>query len=113
MSDRVYSKEAFLEQTAGSLDIASQVVDIYLRDYEKELSAFQTCIAQNDLEALRRLSHKSKSGFLIMGSSQLHQLALNMEQLAKVGDQKAKELFPEFELLSKQLALELKHDFNR
>lgn len=113
MSDRIYSKEAFLEQTAGSMDIAVQVVDIYLRDYEKELASFKQAVEQNDLEGIRRLAHKSKSGFLIIGSSTLHQKALNMEQLAKAGDASAKELYAEFETLSIQLANELKADFNR
>lgn len=113
MSNQIYSREAFLEQTAGSLDIASQVVDIYLRDYEKELEGFRLAIEHNDLDTLRRLAHKSKSGFLIMGSTVLHQMAFNMEQLAKVGDEKAKDFFSEFDQLSRQLATELKADFNR
>ncbi len=113
MSNRIYNKDAFLEQTAGSLDIAGQVVDIYLRDYNKELEAFRQAIEQDDLDALRRLAHKSKSGFLIMGCSLLHQMALNMEQLAKLGNPSAKASFQEFDRLSRQLAEELKSDFNR
>lgn len=111
MKDPIYSKEMFLQQTAGSLDIATQVADIYLKGYEQEIEDIKKAVREKDLEQVRRLAHKGKSGFLIMGSDPLFQIALNMEQLAKSNDPAALDYLEEYEEKARELAEAIKRDF--
>lgn len=81
-----FDREEFVRQAADNEDIARQVAQLYHRDVAQELAAMEDAFASNNMEAVRRLAHKSKSGFIIMGARELYQLALNIEARSKNGE---------------------------
>lgn len=78
-----FNREDFITQTAGSEDIAKQVAELYHRDIANDLASIDAAFSANDFEQVRRLAHKSKSGFIIMGARDLYDLALRLETRAK------------------------------
>lgn len=81
-----FDREEFIRQAAENEDVARQVAQLYHRDIDKELNAMDIAFRAQDMEALRRLAHKSKSGFIIMGANTLFQLAVGIEVRCKNGE---------------------------
>jgi HPt (histidine-containing phosphotransfer) domain-containing protein len=81
-----FDRDEFVRQAADNEDIARQVAQLYHRDIAQDLSAMEEAFAARNMEAVRRLAHKSKSGFIIMGARELYQLALNIESRCKNGE---------------------------
>lgn len=81
-----FNREEFVRQAADNEDVARQVAQLYHRDIAQDLSLMDAAFADQNMEALRRLAHKSKSGFIIMGASELYQLALSIESRCKNGE---------------------------
>ncbi|MHB1277036.1 MAG: Hpt domain-containing protein [Bacteroidia bacterium] len=86
-----FNREEFIRQAADNEDVARQVAQLYHRDIANDLSAMEAAFADQNIEAMRRLAHKSKSGFIIMGASDLYQLALRIEARCKNGETDLKE----------------------
>lgn len=106
-----FDREDFINQAAGSEDIAKQVVELYHRDVAKDLLEIETAFEAGNLEAIRRLAHKSKSGFIIMGATPLHKLALQLETKAKHGDSDLKADLATFRVQCEGLEKELCSEF--
>jgi len=106
-----FDRKNFIEQAAGSEDIAKQVVELYHRDLVKDLSEIEAAFEAGNLEAVRRLAHKSKSGFIIMGATPLHKLALLIETKAKQGDSNLKADLATFRIQCEGLDQELCTEF--
>jgi len=107
-----FSREDFIKQAAGSEDIAKQVVQLYHRDLAKDLQEIEAAFEAKNLEAVRRLAHKSKSGFIIMGATPLHKLAFHIETKAKNGDSDLKEDLAHFRTQCEGLEKELCKEFD-
>lgn len=81
-----FDREEFVRQAADNEDVARQVAQLYHRDIAQDLTAMEAAFAEQNMEVVRRLAHKSKSGFIIMGASELYQLALSIEARCKNGE---------------------------
>lgn len=81
-----FNREDFIAQAAGSEDVAKQVAELYHRDVAQDLAAIDGAFASGNFEQVRRLAHKSKSGFIIMGAQELYEIALRLETRAKQGE---------------------------
>ena len=110
MSERkLFSFDKILENTGGDSEIANQVIDLQLSLYEDEMSKLKTAVEQSHFEEVRKLAHKSKSGFMILGADQAYQLAVELEDGAKSQDQVGmQESFLKFEALSQLLMEQLR-----
>lgn len=106
-----FDREEFIRQTAGNEDIAREVAVLYRRDIQKELNLMDEAHGRSDMEAVRRLAHKSKSGFIIMGANSLYEKALYIEKRAKEGAQDLKAELTDFRHCCEELDKELLHSF--
>lgn len=86
MNYTYFNREEFIRQTADNEDVARQVAELYHRDLDQELSAMDQAFSSGNMEAVRRLAHKAKSGFIIMGATDLYNLAVNLETRCKNGE---------------------------
>lgn len=106
-----FNREEFIRQAADNEDVARQVAQLYHRDIAQELSAIEVAFANQNMEAVRRLAHKSKSGFIIMGASELYQLALGIEAKCKNGETDLREDLVKFRQMCEGLDEEVVEAF--
>jgi|GEM_PF-2212136 len=81
-----FIREDFIQQAAGSEAIAKEIVGLFHRDMAKDLMEIEAAFSSENYETVRRLAHKAKSGFIIMGANSLFELARQIETRAKQGE---------------------------
>lgn len=106
-----FDREEFIRQAAESENVAFQVAELYHRDIANDLSAIDAAFAANNIEAVRRLAHKSKSGFIIMGARSLYDLSLRIEQRCKNGETDLKDDLVLFRQMCEGLEKEIIESF--
>lgn len=80
-----------METTKVKVEIDADLQDLvpqFVENRKKDLESFGLLIQQNDLVGIGQLAHKVKGAAAGYGFAQLSQLAADMENAAKAGDQK-------------------------
>ncbi len=111
MSYKHFDMEEFLRQTSGSEAIAREVAILFCRDYPVEIAEMESALEAGDFETVRRLSHKSKSGFLIIGAQELYDVAMYIEKNIKAGNLDVADKLRQYRVLGDALLAELKEAF--
>jgi HPt (histidine-containing phosphotransfer) domain-containing protein len=109
--EKLFDHDKFIQQTAGDRNIAVQVFFLYRDSIEADLDQMERAAEQLDFAALCRLAHKSKSGFIIMGSDTLFALSRELETLSREKNPDALKLIPEYRSLSLLLLEQLREEF--
>jgi HPt (histidine-containing phosphotransfer) domain-containing protein len=73
--------EELKEATGG--DFIDELVDTYLEDAPRQLSALHAALQTQDAEAFRRAAHSLKSNSATFGAGRLSEMAKELELLAK------------------------------
>ncbi len=102
-NSQLYDYETILENTGGDSDVVRQVVAMHLEISTVDLESLKRAIETLDFEQARKMAHRSKSGYMILGADSLYQLASKLETLAKNESEEIQQLFPEFEALNRVL----------
>ena len=76
---------ALVEMTGGELDFVDELVDTYLEDGERQVTALQVATGAGDIEALVRPAHSLKSSSLNVGALGLGELSRQLEEAARSG----------------------------
>jgi len=105
---KLYDFDKILINTGGDRATAFQVIKLQLELANEDIQKLQMAIKQPHFEEIRKLAHKSKSGFMIMGADALYELAAHIETAAKEENREIlNRLFVQFQSLNNQLTEEL------
>ncbi len=77
------NKQTIIDLTKGDKVRISKMVLMFVEQHEEEMEQLKLCVANNDLEALRRLAHSFKSKYMYLGMPTISALALKLEMLGK------------------------------
>lgn len=111
MAERLYDRATFIEMSAGSEAVAKQVAELYHRDIIKDLDEIDSSFAGKDLDTIRRLSHRIRSSFAIMGAERLKELSANIEKRSQQGEINIGDMIKELRTLALRLDEEITRDF--
>ncbi len=76
---------AALKELAGD-DLLNDLIDAFLEDAPRMITAMQAGVAAPDIDAVRRNAHSMKSNAEIFGATDLAVLAREVESRARAGD---------------------------
>lgn len=111
MQEKLYDISVFIEMSAGSEEVAKQVAELYHRDILKDMDDIDAAFSAGDLDTVRRLTHRIRSSFAIMGAEKLKQLSATLETLSQKGEKDLGAMIQELRSLSLRLDEELVRDF--
>lgn len=83
MEEKHYSLQKFREQTMDDPDLMCSIAALFSKNIGNETGQMADALQKEEYELLRRLAHKAKSGFIVMGAETLHAKALEIENEAK------------------------------
>lgn len=106
-----YDPKVFIEMAAGSDEVAKKIAIMYHEDIQADLDAIDSAFLEGNLDEVRRLTHKSRSAYGIMGAKAISELAAIIETQSALGNDKISEEIRLLRALSLQLDHELVRDF--
>jgi two-component system sensor histidine kinase/response regulator len=84
--DDRFDQLALLEYTGHDIELARELVEIFLTDYEKWVSQMRAAIVASDAAELQRLAHMTKGAVTHYGAQTATDLALILEHMGREGD---------------------------
>lgn len=82
----VLAIEETLERMSGDSELLVNLFALYQTDAPKKLDALQQLARVRDMSQVARLAHSLKGASATVGASRMCQLAMDLEQIAKNGD---------------------------
>jgi signal transduction histidine kinase/HPt (histidine-containing phosphotransfer) domain-containing protein len=79
-SEKVVDEDTLLERCGGDPDLAREIIQMYLEEYPKLLSAIRAAIASGDAALLHRTAHTLKGAAGNFGAASVVAAALRLEQ---------------------------------
>jgi CheY-like chemotaxis protein len=97
------------KETSPVKNVPQKLIDAFLRDAEKSLTAMTETLAAEDIKNFAIYAHGMKSGLLNLGENECSEMAKKLEFAAKANDIKAvKDSFDEFYNRHDKIVLSLK-----
>ncbi|MCB1215239.1 MAG: response regulator [Deltaproteobacteria bacterium] len=78
-----YSLAEIASHLGGDLDLAKDVIRVFLKEYPKELSKFQQSYEKKDFEQIKQLAFRLKGGLVYFGAEEIQASAALVETKAK------------------------------
>jgi len=72
-----------LERTGGEMDFLSELVDMYMEDFEEKYAAIKDAVYQKDVERLRELAHSLKGSSANLGLKPLQETFFLLEMAGR------------------------------
>lgn len=85
----VFDKAALLERVSGDEAFCKQLLGIFLKDLEAQLTELRGAKERNDLDALARGAHQLKGSTSNVGALRLSAVARDLEQSIRDEDSEA------------------------
>ena len=98
----------FLERVQDDKEFLLELLDIYLKDYEKKRKALNEVIAKKDYEELRGIAHSLKGASGNISAKPIRAIFLKLEEMGKNGDATgAQQVLDDLDKSFKQLSLRI------
>jgi HPt (histidine-containing phosphotransfer) domain-containing protein len=95
----LWNFSATLEQLGGDESLLHDVVEIFLAETPKNITALRLAIQQNDADTVEKTAHSLKGELGYLGVSKISQMARELEEAGRKNDlQGAVSIFRSFEL---------------
>jgi PAS domain S-box-containing protein len=82
---QVFDQAGFFDRLMGDIELAREVLDIFVSDMPHQLGLLQQAQEAGDAETLQRIAHLIKGAAANIGADDMRQLAAEIEQACKNG----------------------------
>jgi len=104
-----WSMEQTLEKLGGDEKLLQEVIEIFLEEAPKHVSALQIALDQESGEAVERAAHSLKGELSYLSMSELSSSALDLEEMGRNSDiEGVSRLLPQFEADVSQLLISMR-----
>ncbi len=104
-----WSMEQTLEKLGGDEKLLQEVMEIFLEEAPKHISALQIALVQGSGEAVERAAHSLKGELGYLSMSELSSCALDLEEMGRNSDlEGVSRLLPQFEADVSQLLISMR-----
>jgi HPt (histidine-containing phosphotransfer) domain-containing protein len=83
----IFDLDQALSFTGGDPDMLRSILELFAVEGPSQLEAIQDCVETQDTRGIQRAAHQLKGSVVIFGAARAETAALNLEQIAAVGDQ--------------------------
>ena len=82
----VFNQDAFMERLGGELEIAREIVKVFLEDAPEQIEGLRQALEKRDADAVRRCGHKLKGSAGAIGAEAIQQVAYEIEIIGGAGN---------------------------
>ncbi|MEW5734531.1 MAG: response regulator [Thermodesulfobacteriota bacterium] len=80
--EKVFDQKAFMERIMGDKDLASEIVQEFMRTVPEQIEVLREKLEEGDLPALRRMAHTIKGAAANLGAGGVRSKSFELEHLA-------------------------------
>jgi CheY-like chemotaxis protein len=84
--DGVIDTETLIENSLGDMDVAREVVRLFLENYQEAMEALRRAIAAGDCESVTEAAHKLKGSLGGIQAGAARRVAFRLEEMGRGGD---------------------------